>query len=94
LPHLTCFVSIHVSHFTSSIFFCFCSRTSITLFLSCLFSAYFLAYFAYFEKNKSKFMRSPCCLCSPPINFGCLHQSIRNLVYISWHLSPSQRRTS
>jgi hypothetical protein len=39
------------------------------------------------------------CVCvtvclSPPMKFECLNQSLRNLVCISWHLSPSQRCTS
>jgi hypothetical protein len=29
-----------------------------------------------------------------PITFKCLNQSLWNLVFISWQLSPSQRRTS
>jgi hypothetical protein len=49
-----------------------------------------LAYFPYFEKIKAG-------LCdlheSPPLTFDCLNQSLLNLVCISWHLSPSQRRT-
>jgi hypothetical protein len=42
-------------------------------------------------------MRLPCCLLSiyPPLStFECLNHSIWNLVCISWHLSPSQWRTS
>jgi hypothetical protein len=53
--------------------------------------------FSLFWKNKSMPMRSACCLCvcvSPLSTVDCLNQSLWNLVYISWHLSPSQRRTS
>jgi hypothetical protein len=50
------------------------------------------------SKNKSKLMRSPCCQCvceSHPYQlFNAWNQSVLNLVSISWHLSPSQRRTS
>jgi hypothetical protein len=54
---------------------------------------------SFLEKNKSRPMRSPCCLClyvceSPLVNFECLNQSLSNLVRTSRHLSPSQRRTS
>jgi hypothetical protein len=41
--------------------------------------------------------RSSCCLCVcafPPLTFECLNQSKWNLVCITWHLIPYQRRTS
>jgi hypothetical protein len=50
-----------------------------------------------FWKNKSRRMRSPCCLfisISPISTFECMNQSLLNLVCISWHLIPSQRCTS
>jgi hypothetical protein len=50
-----------------------------------------------FWKYNSTLMRSPCCLCvcvSPPSTFKCSSQSSLNLVCMSWHLSPSQRRAS
>jgi hypothetical protein len=41
-------------------------------------------------------MRSPCCLCVSVSlsDHEQLHQSSWNLVWASWHLSPSQRRAS
>jgi hypothetical protein len=49
----------------------------------------------FWKKNKSRLMRSSCCLCvCMYISFECLNQSIWNLLCISWHLSPCQRRTS
>jgi hypothetical protein len=57
-----------------------------------------LAYFPYFEKIKVG-IRDPhsvsVCVCVLPAStFECLNQSLCYLVCVSWHLSPSQRRTS
>jgi hypothetical protein len=56
-----------------------------------------LVYFSYFEKIKvgvwyhlALYIR----VTPPHINFEFQKQSLWNLVCISWHLSPSQRRTS
>jgi hypothetical protein len=57
----------------------------------------FLSHFPYFDKKTSRLMKSSCCLyvcVSPLANFKFLNQSLWNFVYLSWHLSPSQRRTS
>jgi hypothetical protein len=56
---------------------------------------FFKPYFAYFEKNESTVMGSPCCVSvnpSPtphPSSFQCLNQSLWNSVCMSWHVSPS-----
>jgi hypothetical protein len=50
-----------------------------------------------FWKNKSRLIISPCCLCiPPPINFLIAWTNLYETWYvnISWHLNPSQRRTS
>jgi hypothetical protein len=54
--------------------------------------SWFLAYGPYFEKNKTRLMRSPCFLCIPPPPHQLLNGWIN--LYETWHLSPSQRRTS
>jgi hypothetical protein len=54
----------------------------------------FLARFLHL-KNISFLTRTPCSLCISTLsNFKCLNQSLWNLVCITRHLSPSQRRTS
>jgi hypothetical protein len=48
-------------------------------------------------KNKNRLIKSLCCLAvcvSRLINFWMSNQALWNLVYISWHLSQSRRRTS
>jgi hypothetical protein len=53
------------------------------------------AYFSYFENNKSRLMRSPCCLCTPlSLTVKFLNQSLWNSVCLSWHLRPTQWSTS
>jgi hypothetical protein len=56
-----------------------------------------------FWKSKIRLMRSPCCLwlciCvslypPPPLTFECLNQPLLNFICMSWHLRPSQWRTS
>jgi hypothetical protein len=61
---------------------------------------FFFSLLSLLLKNKSRFVRSPCCLCVPvstcvcPLTtFECLNHSLWNLVCISWHLSPSEWRT-
>jgi hypothetical protein len=54
----------------------------------------FLAYFLCFEKkNKTRLMRSPWCLCLPPINLWIAVQSLWSLVCIMAP-EPISRRTS
>jgi hypothetical protein len=53
----------------------------------------FLTYFPYFEGMKVGLWYHHA-VCIPQLTFECLNQSLWNLVRISWHLSPSQRRTS
>jgi hypothetical protein len=58
------------------------------------FGASFFIILSLLWKNTSRLIRSPCCLCvcgSLQSSFECLNQSLWNLVYISWNLSPSQR---
>jgi hypothetical protein len=59
---------------------------------------YFLAYFPYFEKMKVGLCDLLLSVClwipPPPLTFEWLKKSLWNLVCISWHPTPSQRRTS
>jgi hypothetical protein len=68
-------------------------------------SVRFSAYGPYFQNRNTTIMKSPCslCVCEPsphPINFWMPEPMFLKLyiyiytVYISWHLRPSQRRTS
>jgi hypothetical protein len=57
----------------------------------------FINLLSLFWKNERTLLQCPSSLCvceSTPINFECLNQYLWNLVCISRHLSPSQRRTS
>jgi hypothetical protein len=58
----------------------------------------FLAYCLYFEKKKKTYeaydiTMLSVCLWMNPSTFECLHQSLWNLVCISWHLNSSQLHT-
>jgi hypothetical protein len=54
---------------------------------------YFLcSSYSHYLKKKSRLMRSPCWLVSPPPNHFWM--SLWNLVCISWHLTPSQQSAS
>jgi hypothetical protein len=51
-------------------------------------------FIAYFLKGGLCDLHPVCVYISPPSTFECFNQYLLNLVYVSWQLSPSQRRTS